>query len=656
MKKKIIISSILAIVALLTVFGIFYKIKSSANKHADKYYAQGMDLYKQEKYQDAFYNFQQIKSTSNLYTLALLKQFQCANKLNDTKTMTSKLDLLTKRKTGEIIRPYILYNELNYNETTSKYSANQLLKRYTYIQTKYPKSDFAKASYYKIAKLLETQNPYEAKNNYVKYLEYAPNGKYSTLALNSLTKLHVKLTSQDIKIVAESHIKNSNYNDAYKLLKDAPFEDNWYNLATVYKALKAPNLEKETILKALALKNTSVEEKDISKAIERLLVLTNANKIQTLQDMYVKYQATAAYPTIVYKLSESLTSIRSIKLYEYIINNHPNSYWASNSLWEAFWYNYKQKRFKTCIKLATSHQNLYPNAKDAPRLLYWKGKALYNERRQKEAKEVFEKVIKDYPISYYAFLSSRQLKISKANKLINKKLVQKYDIDSISKNLFNDDILLLSLVNYNDFETIEEFKIDDEFIKSWIYNKKQMYPESIKTAQDALENANNIGFSDYRLKLIYPVRFEKLINKYAFKYKISPYLFLSLVREESHFNPDAKSPVGALGLSQIMPSTATHIEGKTVSKQELMDVENNIRIGEKYFNYITQHFNGNVYLAILSYNAGFGNVEKWLNDSNISAKEIDEFVENVPFSETKNYIKKILTSYWTYQNIYSSRY
>ena len=50
MKKKIIISSILAIVALLTVFGIFYKIKSSANKHADKYYAQGMDLYKQEKY------------------------------------------------------------------------------------------------------------------------------------------------------------------------------------------------------------------------------------------------------------------------------------------------------------------------------------------------------------------------------------------------------------------------------------------------------------------------------------------------------------------------------------------------------------------------------------------------------------------------------
>ena len=130
-------------------------------------------------------------------------------------------------------------------------------------------------------------------------------------------------------------------------------------------------------------------------------------------------------------------------------------------------------------------------------------------------------------------------------------------------------------------------------------------------------------------------------------------MFLSLIREESHFNKYAKSQAGAVGLSQLLKSTAEFIEKKPISEQTLLNEEENIKIGLKYFNYLYEMYNSE-YLAILAYNAGPGNINKWLKDSQTS--EIDVFIENIPFLETKNYIKKILRSYWIYINIYSNRH
>ncbi len=154
---------------------------------------------------------------------------------------------------------------------------------------------------------------------------------------------------------------------------------------------------------------------------------------------------------------------------------------------------------------------------------------------------------------------------------------------------------------------------------------------------------------------MFPILYENKINDTAKEYKQSPYLFLSLIREESHFNRNAKSSAGALGLTQLMPNTANFIENRSVAATELLEESENIRIGLKYFTYLTNFFKGDESLAILAYNAGPGNINKWLNDSNINTGDIDELVENIPYIETKNYIKKILSSYWVYLNIYSPK-
>ena len=154
---------------------------------------------------------------------------------------------------------------------------------------------------------------------------------------------------------------------------------------------------------------------------------------------------------------------------------------------------------------------------------------------------------------------------------------------------------------------------------------------------------------------MYPVLYENEINDIAKKFNQSPYLFLSLIREESHFNRNARSSAGAIGLTQLMPATANFIEKGEVSNSVLLEENENIRIGLKYFTYLVDFFKKDESLAILAYNAGPGNINKWLNDKNINFDDIDTFVENIPYLETKNYIKKILSTYWVYLNIYSPR-
>lgn len=668
---KILLS--ILVLLLIIVFGALYKLKSD-NK-ANRIYKQGINFYNDKNYSDAYYNFKQIKRVSNLYELSLLKQFQCANNLQDKKTALIKLRELIKVTKDKNIRPYALYYEAMFSEELNANNKNQLYKKYKYIHENYPENDFAVASAYKMAQILGNKNKALAKEKYIEYLKYAPTGKFAKNALDNLILNKTFLTSQDYEIIALSYLYNNDFQNSLNMYKNTNFENNWYNISKCYRGLRNYQAEKNTILKGLQLKTINPDEKNINAAIDRLINLTNANKVQLLQELYTNFKNTDSYATIAYNLAENSNSIRAIKLYELVMNEYPNSIWASNSLWEVFWYNYKLSRYKVCESLAKKHSTLYANSQDAPRIAYWQGKVLLKEKRNQQAKEAFYNVINKYPLSYYSFLSARQLKMSKAKKMIVKKPITSYNINSINKYLFKDK-LLLKLAEYNDYETIDELKIQDEYIKAWVLNKEEIYPKSITTAKNELnkkinsttddiyeeeklkpnkQTENKIKFSDFELKLMYPVLYEDKINELTKQYKQSPYLFLSLIREESHFDKNAKSSAGATGLTQLMKDTANYIEKRNVPEETLLNPEENIRIGIKYFAYLVDKFNKNEFLAILSYNAGPGNVEKWMNNPLLQSNEIDVFVENVPFLETKNYIKKILSSYWIYLNIYSPK-
>jgi len=156
------------------------------------------------------------------------------------------------------------------------------------------------------------------------------------------------------------------------------------------------------------------------------------------------------------------------------------------------------------------------------------------------------------------------------------------------------------------------------------------------------------------LKQIYPTTYSEYVEKYADQYNVDPLLVYSIIKAESNFNPDVNSNSGAIGLMQIMQNTAAEIAKdaniKFNNKDDLYNPEINIEIGIAYFSSLKQKYNGNEELALIAYNAGFGNVDKWIAEGTIKPDGSD--LENVPFKETNSYVRKILRDYSIYKELY----
>lgn len=165
-----------------------------------------------------------------------------------------------------------------------------------------------------------------------------------------------------------------------------------------------------------------------------------------------------------------------------------------------------------------------------------------------------------------------------------------------------------------------------------------------------------IGFKNTKwvLRTIYPIHYRELIEKYAKEYEIDPYLVAAIMKNESKFDPKAVSRKDAKGLMQIAPITgqwaSEQLNIPNYSEEMLFIPEYNIKIGTWYLNILKKEFGYNLEVIVAGYNAGNGNVRKWLNDPKYSkdGKTLDE----IPFNETRIYQKKVLRDYKIYKRIY----
>ena len=161
-------------------------------------------------------------------------------------------------------------------------------------------------------------------------------------------------------------------------------------------------------------------------------------------------------------------------------------------------------------------------------------------------------------------------------------------------------------------------------------------------------------FKDKLLTLIYPQKYKDIIQKYSQEYNVDKNLIFSVIKTESDFDNDIKSHKGAIGLMQLMENTAIEISQKIGieeenMKEKLSDPETNIKIGTKYLSDLIEKYN-NTELALTAYNAGAGNVEKWIEEKIIKPDGSD--IEKVPFKETNKYVRTILRNYRIYEELY----
>lgn len=165
---------------------------------------------------------------------------------------------------------------------------------------------------------------------------------------------------------------------------------------------------------------------------------------------------------------------------------------------------------------------------------------------------------------------------------------------------------------------------------------------SLRRAWPKIATPEQDSVPPYFLKMYYPIKYDDEIRKYAEKQNLDRHLVQGLIHQESYYNPKARSRVGATGLMQLMPPTAQeharHM-GISFSRSRLEDPDVNIRLGTYHLRMLLNMFGGKEHFAVAAYNAGQGNVLKWRRGA--PRKPMDEFLESIPFDETRGYVKRV---------------
>lgn len=155
------------------------------------------------------------------------------------------------------------------------------------------------------------------------------------------------------------------------------------------------------------------------------------------------------------------------------------------------------------------------------------------------------------------------------------------------------------------------------------------------------------------LKNMYPLEYKEYVEKYSEKFGVDKYYIYAIIKAESNYDMQALSSKGAMGLMQLLPATATEIANNLEIKLEegtLYNPELNIMVGTKYFSNLLKTYN-NAMVSLAAYNAGPGNVNKWISDGIIKKDGSD--IENIPYKETNMYVRKIINNYKIYKQLYN---
>ncbi len=180
------------------------------------------------------------------------------------------------------------------------------------------------------------------------------------------------------------------------------------------------------------------------------------------------------------------------------------------------------------------------------------------------------------------------------------------------------------------------------------YFRNRAFGRSLRLANQLPESRSERNL--YR----YPLAFWEMIQRKAQEREIDPYLVLSLIRQESLFDPRARSPAAALGLMQLIPQTAARVARQlgmaAPSRERLYDPEVNLTLGTQYLKDLLQRYSNDWSKALAAYNAGEAAVDRW--EKEVITDDVEEFVERIPYVETRGYVKLVMRNHRIYKRLY----
>jgi len=489
------------------------------------------------------------------------------------------------------------------------------------------------------------------------------------------------LTTAELHSLADAYYNGGRYglaSDQYRALLRAPgLSPQDRNDFAVAQAACDLKLKRLSPAQAKALADT--DDENGARRLDILMELARSRD-DTVEQQRIVNEMEERFPHSKW-LAEALFSScnmymlkrdypNAVQYYNDLATRFPSNTNAAAAHWRAGWLSYRQGLYATASKLFDEQIQLYPTATETVSALYWRGR-IYEAQDHLPSSAVanYRAIIRAYPHYFYAQMARVRLaglgatqpaqspQLERFQPVVQPKLVDTFPMDSPHLA----EARLLANAGLNEYIAAEIAADPDS--SSWsalaeaqIYSSYDETFRALRAMKRALPSASTASIGSIPLaywRILFPEPWWQTIQEESARNNLDPYLVASLIRQESEFNPSVVSYANAYGLMQLLPSV-----GKAMAKEvgmsrfqtfQLQDPATNIKLGTRYLREMLDRFGGVQEYALAAYNAGDSRVVDWQAQGPYQG--IDEFVESIPFTQTRDYVQAILRNEETYRSI-----
>jgi peptidoglycan lytic transglycosylase len=334
---------------------------------------------------------------------------------------------------------------------------------------------------------------------------------------------------------------------------------------------------------------------------------------------------------------------------------------AERAAWKAGWWSYKNGEYAETVRIFEQAAAAFPRSDYRPSFLYWSARSHGKLNAGPNAESRMRLILADYANSYYGRLAARTLpRAARAVDVVpagHRTIIDRADPPTaplirtlLAAELYDDAL--------NELRYLQRTQGTSPVIEAtmaWAYQQKGELRRGITLMRRAYPQFLTADQSLPRelMQVIFPLTYWDSIRRHSAARGLDPYLVAALIAQESTFDPEIRSAANAWGLMQIVPATGRRLASslgiRRFNTAMLKNPETNIRLGTLYFSRLVQQFGG-VHYALASYNAGESRVVRWRAER--PGLDEDEFIDDIPFPETQNYVKRILGTAEDYRMLY----
>ncbi len=361
----------------------------------------------------------------------------------------------------------------------------------------------------------------------------------------------------------------------------------------------------------------------------------------------------------------------AVKFYSEIYQRQQNGRFSPYAHWKAAWLTYRMGKKDEARKLFDEQLALYPSSNEVPAAIYWRGRLAEDDGNKPVARAYYQKLSDNYRYYYYANLGRDRLGKIGMDDIGDPDVLDRLPApntpprawDAPADNVRVQKAHLLENAAMFDF-AVNELKSAASGNPPWLANElAALYAdqgsyiraiESLKRAVPGYFSAEINQIPRPVWEGLFPRPYWDDLKRGSTQNRLDPHLVASLIRQESEFNPQAISRANAMGLMQLLPGVgkgmAKELKIRHFSTDALLTPTTNLQLGTRYFKHMVDHYDGQVEYALAAYNAGTDRVDDWRKNGNF--KSVEEFVESIPFTETREYVQAIMRNAVLYKLLY----